>query len=107
MNYIEFIGIGATLLILVSMCFKTVSFKGSLLMRVLNIAGSVVFVVHGALLPAISTAVLNGCLVIVNTIHLILLIKEHKKKEKEQNEISDLETTEEKSTTDEVEEKKD
>lgn len=106
MNYIEFIGIGATLLILVSMCFKTVSFKGSLLLRSLNIAGSIVFVVYGALLPAISTAVLNGCLVIVNTVHLILLIKEQKKKEKEQNEVSDVETTEA-TTTDEVEDKKD
>ncbi len=83
MNLIEIVGIVATILILVSMCFKTVSFKGSILMRSLNILGSVVFVVYGSLLPAISTAILNGALVIVNTVHLILLIKEQNKREQE------------------------
>lgn len=50
-------------------------------MRSLNILGSMVFVVYGALLPAISTAVLNGALIIVNTIHLIILIRDERKKE--------------------------
>lgn len=77
---VEIIGIVSTVLILISMLFKTTSIKGSILMRSLNIAGSVVFVVYGCLLPAISTAVLNGALVIVNTYHLIILIKENKKK---------------------------
>lgn len=76
---IEIIGILATLFILVSMCFKTTSFKGSLIMRVLNLFGSVVFVVYGILLPAISTAVLNAALIMVNGYHLIMLIKENKK----------------------------
>ncbi len=48
-------------------------------MRSLNLVGSAVFVVYGSILPAISTAVLNGALIIVNTYHLIMLIKNHKK----------------------------
>lgn len=72
---IEIIGILATLLILASMCFKTTSYKGSFWMRTINIAGCVVFMVYGIFLPAISTAILNGALVIVNTYHLIMLIK--------------------------------
>ena len=80
---IELIGISSTVLILISMLFKTTTIKGSILMRSLNIAGSVVFVVYGCLLPAISTAVLNAALVIVNTYHLILLIKESKNQPKE------------------------
>jgi|GEM_PF-461029 len=74
----EIIGIIATLLILVSMLFHTLTYKGSLYMRILNIIGSVVFVIYGALLPAISTAVLNGALIVINGYHLYKLIKEHK-----------------------------
>lgn len=77
---IEIIGILATLLILVSMSFKTTSVKGSIWMRALNIVGSMVFIVYGCLLPAYSTAILNAALVGVNTYHLIYLIMSNKKK---------------------------
>ncbi len=76
--FIEIIGITATLLILVSMLVKTTTLKGSIFMRAVNAIGSVVFVVYGVLLPAISTAILNGALVIINTYYLIVLIKEAK-----------------------------
>ena len=76
---IETIGIISTLLILTSMLFKTTSIKGSIIMRILNLIGSAVFVVYGSLLPALSTALLNASLVIINAYHLILLIKESKK----------------------------
>ena len=76
---IEIIGIVATLFILVSMSFKTTTLKASIWMRITNIVGSVVFVVYGCLLPAISTAILNGVLVFVNSYHLIVLIKANKK----------------------------
>ena len=76
---IEIIGIIATLFILVSMSFKTTTLKAGIWMRITNIIGSVVFVVYGCLLPAISTAILNGVLVFVNTYHLIVLIKSNKK----------------------------
>ena len=75
----EIIGIVSTLLILISMLFKTTSLKGSILMRALNLTGSLFFVVYGCLLPAISTAILNAALVIVNSIHLITLLLENKK----------------------------
>ncbi len=76
---VEIIGIIATAFILISMCFKTTSIKGSILMRVINIIGSAIFVVYGIILPAISTAVLNGALIIINVYHLILLLKGNKK----------------------------
>ena len=79
---VEIIGIIATILILVSMCFTTLSFKGSLCMRIGNIIGSVAFVVYGILLPAYSTAILNGCLIIVNAYHIVKLIVDYKKKQK-------------------------
>lgn len=80
----EAIGIVATLLILVSMLFPTLSYKGSLWMRILNLVGSVIFVIYGSLLPAISTAVLNGALIIVNAYHLIKLVINNKKKKSEE-----------------------
>ena len=76
---IEAVGILAGVLILVGMCFKTSTFKSTFVLRILNIIGPAIFVVYGALLPAISTAVLNASLVVVNTVYLILLVKNHKK----------------------------
>jgi len=84
--WVEIIGIVATLAILLSMSFKTLTFKGSIWMRATNIFGSVVFVVYGSLLPAISTAVLNGLLVVVNSYHLAKLIIDHKKEIKAKDE---------------------
>lgn len=76
---IESIGIASSIIILIAMLFKTTSIKGSIIMRAINAFGSAVFVVYGCLLPAISTALLNGALVIVNLYHLILLIIQYKK----------------------------
>ena len=70
MNWVEYLGIAGTIAILVSMCFKTSSFKTALWLRILNLMGSILFVVYGALLPAISTAVLNAALIVVNSFHI-------------------------------------
>lgn len=77
---IEAIGIIATLLILFSMLFRTTTLRGDIRMRALNLVGAVVFTIYGFLLPAYSTAILNASLIIINTYHLISLIKESKKK---------------------------
>ncbi len=75
MWHVEAIGICSTIIILISMSINTSSWKGDVWMRITNIIGSIIFVVYGALLPAISTAILNGLLVIVNSYHLIKLFK--------------------------------
>ena len=82
---IEVIGICATVLILFSMMFKTTTLKGDIRMRILNLIGSIIFTVYGCLLPALSTAILNGILIFINLYHLILLIKEQKNQTKEDN----------------------
>ena len=79
---VEIIGIVATLLILFSMLFKTTTLNGDIRMRVLNLIGSTIFTIYGCLLPAISTAVLNAALIVVNTYHLVSLLKEKKKQSK-------------------------
>lgn len=78
MNWIEFIGIAATIFIIISMSCKTSNIKSAIMMRITNIIGSVVFIVYGILLPAISTAILNGIVTVINIYHLILLLKSKK-----------------------------
>ena len=79
---IEIIGIAGTLLILFSMLFSTTTIKGDIRMRVLNLIGCFIFTFYGIFVPAISTAILNGVLVVVNTYHLIKLIKAKNKEGK-------------------------
>lgn len=79
---VEVIGIVSTLFIVLSMLFKTTTQEGAIAMRFLNLLGSAIFVVYGCLLPAISTAILNGVLVIVNFYHLVMLVKNAKKSNK-------------------------
>lgn len=78
MSWIEFIGIAATIFIIISMSCKTSNIKSAIMMRITNIIGSVVFIVYGILLPAISTAILNGIVTVINIYHLILLLKSKK-----------------------------
>ena len=79
MNLIlEIIGTIATLFILFSMLFKTTTLRGDIRMRFFNLIGSAIFAVYGILLPAISTAILNGALIFINIYHLYKLIKESK-----------------------------
>ena len=77
--WVEILGIFATLMILVSMSQKTMTFKSSVVMRITNIVGCVAFTVYGFLLPALSTGILNAILIVVNTYHLVKLVKDNKK----------------------------
>ena len=75
---VEITGILGGLLVVVSMLFKTSTIKATIMLRLFNLLGSIVFVVYGILLPAIATAVLNLFLVIVNSCYLIDLVKQRK-----------------------------
>lgn len=61
------------------MTCETKSYKSTVIMRLTNLIGSVIFVVYGCLLPAYSAALMNGMLILINTYHLIKVILEHKK----------------------------
>ena len=74
---IESIGILASLAIFLSMCFKSDSFRGNILMRLVNAAGSIIFVVYGFLLPAYSTAFLNIGMVVINVYYIFKMLKQH------------------------------
>ena len=76
----EIIGIVGTLFVLVGFCFKTTTFWGSFYLRLFNIIGALILLVYGILLPALSTAILNGALFVINSGYLISLIVQHNKK---------------------------
>ena len=79
MNTVEIIGIVASILIVLSMVFKTTDYKGTIAMRVINAAGSIFFVIYGVLLPAWSTMATNAALFCLNIFYLIKEIKDHNK----------------------------
>lgn len=93
MNPVEYIGLTASLFIMISMCFPTNTFKATLFLRIFNLIGSIIFLVYGIMLPAISTAVLNGVNVVVNSVQMVLLFV---KKKKDDSNSDDKEETAEK-----------
>lgn len=78
MKLVEILGICATATILISMCFKTMTFKGSLYMRIINIIGNGLFCVYAILISSISSSILAVGIVIINVYHLLILVKNNK-----------------------------
>ena len=72
------VGLVASLIVLVSMCFDTSTRKGDLLLRSWNLVGSVLSVIYGIILgpDGFGMILLNGILVFVNLYYLIKLWKE-------------------------------
>lgn len=80
-NPIEIIGIAASIFIVLSLVFKTTTFKGTLLLRILNSLGSIFFIIYGALIGAWSTLIANAACLIINIVYTIIEIKNYKKQE--------------------------
>lgn len=73
-NPIEFLGLGGTILI-----FLAFFFNDSKWIRIGNIAGSILFVIYGLMIGALSVWLLNGACIILNVVKLI----QSKQKDKE------------------------
>lgn len=82
MNLYEIIGIIASIFIVFSMVFKTTTFKGTILMRIINGIGSIFFIVYGILVAAYSTTATNCAVFIINVFYLIKEIRDHNKTHK-------------------------
>lgn len=63
---VEVLGLTATLIVLISFCFKKEK-----LIRIINAIGAFIFVIYGLLLPSISTSILNGALIIIHIFNLL------------------------------------
>ena len=75
----EIVGISGSILIAISMLFKTTTDKGVMYLRIFNLLGSIVFVVYGFMLPAYSTIVLNCICVVLNIVGLVKIIQKIRK----------------------------
>lgn len=63
---VEFLGILATLFVLMSFLMRKVE-----TIRIINIIGAVLFVIYGICINSLSTWLLNAVLVIIHTVYLI------------------------------------
>lgn len=72
------LGLVASLIVLVSMCFDTSTRKGDILLRSWNLVGSVLSVIYGVILgpDGFGMILLNGILLFVNLYYLIKIWKE-------------------------------
>lgn len=81
-NPIAIVGLVASIVVLISMCFNTKTITGELLMRSLNLIGSIISVVYGVMLGALGVGMilLNGTLIFVNLYYLVKSLKNIKNK---------------------------
>lgn len=78
MNWIEWVGIGATCLVLLSFLQKS-----EVNIRRINLLGCIVFVVYGILIGSISVWLLNGVCLVVHIVKLYKLWKQESNKSKQ------------------------
>lgn len=71
----EFLGLIATILIVLSMCFKNIK-----IIRFINLIGSICFVIYGLAISALYTWIANLILIFVQIYYLIKIYKEDKSK---------------------------
>jgi len=72
----EWVGYLASALIAVS-----ITIKGGIYFRILNLAGSVCFLVYGIILKSIPVIIINGYSIGINLFHIIKLLREKKSRE--------------------------
>lgn len=67
---IEIVGMIASVIILISACCNTTSNKGIVLLRGLNIIGSLIYVYYGFKIHSISLVILDSCMILINGFYL-------------------------------------
>lgn len=79
-DIISLLGLIASILTLVSLCFNSKATVGSILMRIFNLLGNIIYVIYSCLLgpSGFGMLVLNIVLIFINIYYLIKNIKEKK-----------------------------
>ena len=76
--WIEVFGIVSSIIILVNMCFNPQTKLGNILLRSINLMGSICFIIYGLLLPAYATIFMNSCALVINSIYLVKILRASK-----------------------------
>lgn len=74
MPHVEIIGILGSIFVLLAMTVKSSTTKGNITMRIINIVGSIIFVVYGFMISAYSTAFMNVAATFVNGFFIYKLV---------------------------------
>lgn len=74
MDWVDIVGLVASLFVLASFLMKDI-----LVVRLINIAGAIIFVVYGIIINAIASWFVNVVLIVV---HLVYIVKEFRDKKK-------------------------
>lgn len=74
MDWIEFVGIMASVFVLISFVFKN-----QLIIRSINLVGCVLFVIYGLLIHSLSIWILNGVLIFIQCYYIVKYILSNKK----------------------------
>lgn len=75
----DILGYIATVLIVGSMVFKTTTFKGTIIMRIINGLGSAFFICYGFICKAYPTAVANILTFIINIVFIYIECRDHRR----------------------------
>lgn len=78
----ELLGFVGGALILLSMCFSTKNYVGTVLLRSFNALGSLVYIVYGIWIEGISIVVLNAICLVLNIVHLLSAVKDERNRKK-------------------------
>ena len=70
---VALIGLLASVIVLVSMCFNTKTRKGTFMMRLINLVGSILSTIYGLALgtSGIGVVLLNSVLIFINLFYLV------------------------------------
>jgi len=71
----EWVGYLASLLVAIS-----ITIKGGLYFRILNLAGSICFLTYGVIILSVPVMIINAYGIIINIIHLVKIILNSRKK---------------------------
>lgn len=77
---LNLLGYIASVIIVVSITFKTTTLKGTIFMRVINALGSLCFIAYGILIKADPTVMANCAAFIINLYYIIIEVRDHRKK---------------------------
>ena len=75
MNYIEILGIFATLLLIISMAYHCKDKKSMIIMRVINAVAAALFVVYSVLMNTYSTILSNLVILIIDIYYIVKMGK--------------------------------
>ena len=78
-DLVEVLGLFASVVVFISVSFSSTTVKRNILMRIINTIGSAIFIAYGCIIGSLSTAILNGGMIILNLYHVVRMLYNNRK----------------------------